>query len=399
MIKKRIFALIICLLFVFSGGCLFEVDEELDNAQVIVQYKDKTITKETVTKHMEYKLSAQGTTLSEIKDNADYWPVFRDGIIREVAVFEIALDKAAQLGLDQLDNTTVAEIDSQFDTIKSMVENSVKAAVDADPSLDYDEEYAKQFEQFLLSMGYTADSLREELEREYIFNRLKEYYLAQITVSDEDVRSDYDTNLDIQKSSIEKKPDTIELQLQMGTALYYPEGYKFVKHILVSYEDDTIINEAYEAYASDDTARYEQTVSRGMDAIRPKLDAIMAKLDAGESFDDVMAESMETVNFGSQDSGGVIGPYSESDIPGYIEKVQTLTREGQYSQPFGTYLGAYIIYCESLLAGEVPFEDVREELHDTMLQQRQMEHWEQQTKEWTEAALADGTLKMYADRF
>lgn len=397
---KRIIALIICLFFVFSGGCLFEIDEELDNAQVILQYKDKSIDKKTVTRWMEAKLSERGTTISEIRDTDD-WASFRDEVIRDIAVFEIALEKAAQLGLDTLDEGAVADIDDQIDSIaKIMVESNVKAAVDADPSLDYDEEYARQFEQYLSLFGYTTASFRDEIEREYVFNRLKDYYIKQVTVSDEDVRSDYEFNLDLQKNNIENNPEMIEFQMQMGTkTLYYPEGYKFVKHIFVRYEDDKIINDAYEAYLSDDTELYQQAVSRGMDTIRPKLNEIMDRLDAGENFDDVMNDSIQIIYVGAPENSRIIGPYSQSDIPNYKETALSLTREGQYSQPFGTHLGAYIIYCETLLDGEVPFEDVREELHNTMLLKRQVENWTQLSKEWVEAALADGTLKMYAGRY
>ncbi|MFA5676376.1 MAG: hypothetical protein WDA65_07610 [Christensenellales bacterium] len=396
---KRIIALIICLLFVFSGGCLFEVDEELDNAQVIIKYKDTAIEKKAVISRIESILSEQGATLPDIKDT-DYWSVFRDDAIHEMAVYEIAIDKAAQLGLDKLDEATAAKIDDQIDSVaKIMVESSVKAAVDANPSLDYDEEFARQFEQYLSSYGYTAASFRHEIEREHIFNKLKDYYSAQITVSDEDVRSDYESNLELQKGNIENNAEMIELQLQFGTkTLFYPEGYKFVKHILIRFEDDDIISDAYEAYVSDDTALYRQAVSRGMDAVRPKLDAIMERLDSGESFDSVMNDNIDIIYLGASEDSMVIGPYSTVDIPDYKETALALTREGQYSQPFGTYLGAYIIYCESLLEGEVPFEDIREELHNTMLQQRQAENWTQMSKEWVETALADGTLKMYADK-
>lgn len=396
---KRIIAIIVCLSLAFAGGCLFEVDEELDNNQIIIQYKSSEITKKSVTRWMQNRLSEQGISISDMKDN-ESWPAIRDVMIREMAVFEIAIDKAAQLGIDKLDKSAIEEMDSQIDYVaKFAVENSVKQAVAANPALDYDQEFQKQFDQYLLSIGYTYDSYRDEIMRSYIFKNIQDYYFSQITVTDQDVRSNYESNLSIQKGNIENDPTSIEWQQSFGSSiLYYPEGYRLIKHIFVEFEDEDIINDAYKAYVSQDDALYKKAVSEGMDSIKPKLDEIMTRLDSGDDFTEVMNENTQVLYYGALENSKVIGPYTKSDIPEYNENALKLTK-GKHSLPFGIYNGAYILYCEKILDGEVPFEDVREATYHSILQLRKQDKWDQLSKEWIDEATSEGTLKMYTERY
>lgn len=401
--KRRIAALLICVLLVAMSGCsLFEVDEELDNARVLIEYKDKVVTKKAVTMRMEAVLSEQGMVIADIKDDAERWLPFRNSIVSELAVIEIAQEKAKELGLLPLTDDEIAEIDSTFKMVANIaVEGNVGAAVDADPSLDYDTEYARQLDAYLSQFGYTAATYREEIEREYILNKVKTYYTDQVVVAEEDVRSEYDINLEMQKNNVELDPSIIEMQSALGSKIfYYPEGYMYAKHIFVGYEDAETISAVRAAYDSGEMEQFETLVAQGMLALKPKIDEIMQKLDAGEDFFEVMKELSDETTFNQPNASGVfVGPYSNFGVPGYVEAAATLSREGQYAQPFGALFGAYIVYCEKMLGGAIPYENVRDELYNSILSRRTSSKWSELSKEWVDAAVADGTLKMYADKY
>ncbi len=411
--KKRIIALALGALLTLSGGCrLITVDEEkaaaLDNAKILIEYKDIDINKEAVTLKMNADLAQQGMTIADLSERNDTstWDSFRESIIKEMAAMQIALEKAAELGLDKLTDEEVALIDENYSTLKTSVESNVEfyvqMAVDNDSSLNYDEEYQRQLEAYYNMIGYKADTCREQMEKEFIFDKVWDHYTKDITVTDQEVKDSYDSSLNIQKSNISIDPKMIETQLSFsGQALYYPEGYMKVRHILIRFDAETR-SAATAAYGKDDTTEYDSIIAKALPTIQSKLDDIKTRLEAGEDFSALMDEYNEDTAFiiePYKSEGIVRGPYSNVDIPGYLDAMAKLTNESQYSEPVITYDGAYIIQCVKPLAGEIPFEDVKEKMTASMIASNKETEWYNVSNGWIDAALADGTLKMFPDKY
>lgn len=407
---RRITALLLCVMVALLGGCtLIDIDEDLkqehENAKVIIEYNGKSITKYDVTLRMNKLLSPQNQTVEDMMASEDYWPGFKESIINQLATFEIALEKAAALGLDQLTAEEEAQINEDYETqlasIESYLGYMVSIAVENDPTLDYDAEYAKQLNSYLGIIGYSADTFKEELRRVLIFEKVKAHLLSDVTVTEEDVQSYYDNFSDIQRQNVESNPAMFGMQQSLGTVLYYPEGYMAVKHILLNFDED-IANDVYSAYYYNETEEYDAAVAKGMEALQPTLDEIMTKLEAGEDFAALMEQYNEDPDMNTEpqkSKGAIVGPYTPVEIPGYTEAIEELKQPGDYTQPFATPIGAYIVRCEKLAGGFVPYEDVRDTIHDTLLYERTESKWAQLSKEWIDAAVADGTLKLYSNRY
>ena len=407
---RRITALLLCVMVALFGGCsLIDIDEDLkqeqENAKVIIEYNGKSITKYDVTLRMNKVLSPQQQTLEDMMASEEYWPSFKENIMNQIAAFEIALEKAPALGLDQLTAEEEAQINEDYDTqiasVDSYLSYTVSMAVENDPTLDYDTEYAKQLNSYLNIIGYSADSFKEELRRNLIFEKVKAHFLSDIIVTEQDVQTYYDNFSEIQKKNVEASPEMFAMQQSLGTVLYYPEDYMSVKHILVNF-DMEIASEAYQAYYYDETEEYEAATAKGMAALQPTLDEIMAKLEEGEDFEALMEqynEDPDMKNEPTKTQGVIVGPYSSIDIPGYSEAIEVLKQPGDYTQPFATPIGAYIVRCEKLLAGTVPLEDVYDQIHSSLLTERSESKWIQITQEWVEAATTNGSLKIHANRY
>lgn len=401
---RRIGALALCALLAFSGGCsLISVDEELrlekENAKVIIEYRGAPVTKQAVTLEMNASLLNQQKTLAEMMEDENAWPGFRDGIVRQMAVFELTLDQAAALGLDRLTAEETAALDEEY--AQGLADaDSYLALVAQMTAGDDAEDSAAGVERYLGLRGYSAATYRKQLEREFVFEKTKAHFLSAVDVSEESVRNYYDSNLDMQKMGVDDSPAMFELQRSLGIVLYYPEGYMSVRHIFVGFDAD-IGSKAYAAYSDRDMALYDTLVGQGRASVAPKLDAITARLDAGESFDVLMGEYNEDPAFDSEplkSEGFITGPYARLEIPGYLDAVSGLNAEGAYTVSF-SYLGAHIIRCEKLLGGEVPYGDVRDDLHASLLRMETESEWSTLTQAWLDAAVADGTLKMYASRY
>jgi peptidyl-prolyl cis-trans isomerase D len=413
MIHRKIIALALGLLLLISGGCsLVEKDEELaaeiENSKTIIEYNGTAVTKGDITMQMTQYLAANSSSIDAVKGMGDdTWKQFKDSFIDQSVINLIALDKARELGLDQLTDEQQASVDASYSstmaTLELMLSPTARAAADADPSLDYDTEYQKLLKNYLNALGYDPDTFRDELVKQTVLSAVKEHFTRDVTVTEEDVRQNYDTNVEIQKSNIELNPDNFAMQASLGgTVLYYPAGYMKVRHILIAFDDDTK-SKALEAYsAAGDNTEYDKIIADALPAIQPQVDEVIARIDAGEDFTALIDEyntdtamDIEPVHT----EGQVAGPYStDITIPGYLDAVAKLTAAGNYTT-ITTYSGCYIIRCEQLLEGAVPYDEVKDTLKSGMLANQQESKWMEIANGWVEEAKSAGKLKTYPDRY
>ncbi len=409
---RKITALALGLLVLLSSGCsLVDVDEEkaaqLDKSKTIIEYKDHTITKDMVSMKMNKYLSAQGMAIADLKDgdDAEIWARFKNDVVVEMAAEMIALEKAVELGLDQLTDEEKASLDTAYQTSFSSIETRVKSSVDAsiagNDKLDYDTEFDRQLNEYFYLQGYSVETYREDLEKEFIIDKVKAHFTKDVDVTEEDVRSYYDSNVKLQKNNIELSPSMVEQQMAFGsTVLYYPEGYMKVRHLLIGFDSATR-GAAAIAFTNGDMAEYERIIGEAMPAIQPKIDEVTAKLEAGEDFTALIDEYNEDIHMMTEpyrSEGFVEGPYSTNVDKEYIDAISTLSEPGQHTTFVNVY-GYYIIRCEKLLEGAVPYEDVRDSFADYLLTQRKDLEWSTTSQGWVEEAKSSGTLKLHTDKY
>ena len=408
---KKLAALLLCIPLVFSGGCsLISIDQEkadaIENAKVLAEYKDTDITKQQVVQYMNQQLSQQGMTLEDMESNESNWDAYLNSSINYLAINEIALEKAAALGLDQLTEDENKELDDQYnstlDQIKSYVDYLAQAAVDKDATKNYDEEHNKIMDDYFKSLGYTQDTFRDVLKKDFIVKKVYDDVIKNIAVTDEDVKAEYDSQLKMQQGNVENEPSFVEMQASFGgRILFYPPGYMNVRHIYLAFDDETK-TAATTAYGKEDKTEYESLIAKGQAALKTKIDDIQSRLNSGEDFAKLMEEYNEdsVYNMEPYSTEGVeMGPYKTEEKPGYLDTIAKLTKEGQVSEPLVNYNGVYFIQCVKLLAGAVPYDDVKDDMKTTMLSSKQQTEWQTVTKGWVDDAKAAGTLKTYADRY
>ncbi len=409
--KRRIAALLLCIPLIFSGGCsLITVDQEkadaVENAKVLAEYKDVDITKGQLVQYMRQTLAQQGTTLEDVQADESYWKTYLNSTLNQLVIDQIAMEKAIELGFDQLTEDDNKKIDEEFNStvnsIEAYAEYIAKAAVEDDPTKNYDEEYKNVMTTYFDSLGFTQESYRDEVKKNFILKRVYDDVIKDVTVTDEEVKETYDSQVTIQEGNLKNQPSFVEMQKQIGSkVLVYPEGYMNVRHILLSFDDETK-SAATTAYGEDNKSEYERLTTEGKAALQTKIDDIQSRLSAGEDFGTLMEEynddslySMEPYNT----EGTEIGPYATEDIPGYLDAVAKLTKQGQVSEPLVTYNGVYLIQCVKMLAGVVPYDDVKEEMTATMLSGKKATEWDTVTQGWMDEAKTAGVLKVFPERF
>lgn len=403
MMVRTIIPLFLTIALFTSGACTRDRVEEnsSDAGRPIIEYKDTVVSKDDVIKKMNYYLTGQGMTIEDLSESGDQeiWERFKKDIIFELSFFQIALEKAEKLGLDDLSAAEKQQID---DTYRKGLEMSKKAVQQAGQTADEDFDFDRRVDEYLFLRGYDLKTYKKALEREYIVEKVREYHTKDITATDEEVRTAYEKALEIQKNNIENEPEYIEQLLLFDTdVFYYPEGYMYAKHILVSF-DSADSGAAAIAYVNGNIAEYNRIVGEAVPKIQERVDMIMQKLNDGADFDDLMVRYSDDSSLNEEPyktRGFLVGPYSTSfDLPEYLAALKTLEAEGEYTDPVTTYVGVYIIKCEEMLAGPVPYEEVKDRYKQKIIKQRKEYAWSALGQDWIDKAKAEGTLKQYPDR-
>lgn len=409
---KKIAILITCILLAVLSGCtLVEVDEEKvaqrEKEQPIIEYKGFVLDKYDVEKKMNYYLTPQNMTIADLSEgtDVDIWERFKHDIIFELAVFQIGLEKAEELGLNKLTASEQQNVEEAYNigmqTARDAVKRTVDAALKEDDSLDYDEEFNRQLKEYFYLRGYDLDAYKDALRQEVIVDKVKKHFTDHITVTDAEIKQKYDYDLQVQKSNIEQQPSSIEQQMLFGTdILYYPEGYMYVKHILISFDSATR-GAAAIAYVDGNIAEYNKVINEAMPDVRQKVDEIVGKLDAGDDFTEVMKQYSDDKSLNEEPfatDGFLIGPYTQFDLAEYLDVTGALKEAGQISEPTTTYMGVYIIQCVKPMSGAIRFDEVKERLAQTMVEQRKAFEWSALGERWVDAAEEESALKTYQER-
>lgn len=159
----------------------------------------------------------------------------------------------------------------------------------------------------------------ESVDVEYIEINL-EQIAAQVAVSEEALREFYDT------------------ELGSNPELFVTPEQRRTRHILVNIDDDT-----------DEAAALE------------RVEALRARIDAGEDFSAVAIESSEDA--GSAAQGGDLDWVERGMMVAPFEEALFQLQVGEVSEPVKSPFGYHLILLEDLRAGDTKtFEDMRDEL-------------------------------------
>ena len=223
--------------------------------------------------------------------------------------------------------------------------------------------------------GYTRDSYIRESLSSMAYSVLVDGFGCEVT--DEEIRSEYDTMVESDRQMVEDNPMLYEYYGYYGYTLYYrPEGYRGVLHILLE-TDEALTN----AYVSAETDEERAAAGEAMIAdVQDTLDAIYAGLAEGTEFEALIAQyntdpgmqDPETLKTGYEVHAQSIlyaqeftdGAFSEGmDAPGCVSK------------PVPSQFGVHVIYyLRDIPGGAVEMtDDIREEIYSTLLTGKQMD--------------------------
>ena len=459
MVKRIIksLALILGIAIMLSGCALIEVDPERDMAQVVAVINGEKITKGEA---MELYASISANVAYQEYIYHAYGIKFGDP--KELTVDQLVNDrvlaqKAKELGFDALSEEEAAQLDTDIDAEIDENIESVREIVAKD-GMTEDEIRAKAIE-YLKQYGVSRELLYASKHNELISGRLRDHVIKDISVTGEQVREKYEEQLANDEDAYASNPSAFQNAILDDSTLitWIPEGYRTVKHILLSYSGeqkaalnalqnqlsdiDSRIGDLYAAeagiepeddgyddheghdhgdepdepaepdnaepdtkedlFAKKDTLEWELAVTQDefLRTFMDKIDEINARYEAGESFDALIEEYGEDPGMQSE-PGKSRGYYVTQEQgawdPAFNDGAMALENIGDISDPITTSFGIHIIRYESDVdSGPVPYEQVQEKLHEELLATKQDEAFEAAKTEWKAAA----SIERYPNNF
>ena len=254
-----------------------------------------------------------------------------------------------------------------------------------------------QVTRWMDAQGYTMDAIYDEYaasERRY---RAVELFCPEIALTEDMVREYYETqflNPDRERYENDIEAYESEILAAGNESFYTPEGYRYIRQILLDYPEEVGVQmaaetarmdraaqalaAAYQALAAAattaggwdemagpraeyDAALEEATAARAdydarrealaLPLLRDKLDEIRARIDAGEDFLSLIREySADTSETNVAEGGYPFHRYSKGWPEAFSAAASALEEPGDVSDPVFTDLGVHIL----LYAGDIP---------------------------------------------
>ena len=220
--------------------------------------------------------------------------------------------KADELGISQLSEETLADLETQAQNTFDQYVESYKSyfATDSSGNELSDEDAVAQTTEYLSQNGVSVDVIKESLVKNYVSEQLHSYVTADVAVTDEDIQATYQAMVDDDRSSYESSDSAYNSARTQGTTIAWnPAGYRAVKHVLVKFSDEQ-------------ATRYNE-LSNAIDDLEAELEALQnpepEEAEETEEAAEETEEAAEETEEAAEDAEEPEGP----ETPRTIEEVQT----------------------------------------------------------------------------
>ena len=469
--KKRIalIAMLLVAALTLSGCNLIGYDAELDGAQVVAKVNDTEITKAEWLAYRDYIVEYEQQYMQQyygfsMPVDESMMASYNELALEQLVESSVIQDKLAELGMDPLGEEEQAEVDAYADDmvelykmlirfqnypeLETVEEEAERLAAEENPGEPVatvtNAELDALLNEELVTIGYTRDYFLESQKIAVQQEKLREHATADVAVSDDEVKAEFDSLVATQKETYDATPASYAYAEQNGLDLYYmPEGYRGVKNLLVMIDSEkqTEINSLQselttaqntlnsgnaqrEEMKAEDTAELDAEAKAAYDeqiaaleeqvaAAQVTIDETQAKLDAAKeaafaeilpTAEEALAKAVAGENFDAlietygEDTGMTVEP---AKTRGYLvcdglsiyeqnfqDAAMALENVGDISGLVETSYGYHILqYTCDIESGVVEYTDeIKEAIHADMLTTAQDAAYDAAVTQWVSAA-------------
>lgn len=422
--KRVLLALVLVMALLASTGCnLIVKDEAVDRATPIIDVAGRVYTKGQINDQVDAMLdyyaqmySAYGMPF-DVKDEQNIADI-RNTVINSYIDEAVIREKITAGGYDQLTDEELAAIEAKVDEDYQVYYDSIDLFYFSSSELTGDER-VKAIEAEMAKQGYPN---REQLlDTEKMMNaqeKLRAEVVKDIAVSEEEITTEYQARVDMAKGNYEIDPTAYGNDVTNDAAIYYtPAGYRFVKHVLISYTDedqdkisaleseisdketDLLLNkenaDAINAEIADLTAQLEEAQAAANAAIQPTVDEVAAKIAEGADFNALIEEYNTDPGMTADSTGYPVCDASINWVESFKNASMALANVGDVSEAVPSNYGVHFIKYESdAVEGPVSLETVKDAIMEELLATKQSDFYNATIDQW----IAEADAKVYEDR-
>mgnify|MGYP001249726264 CR=1 FL=1 len=358
-LHTKVLCAILAVLMVFSFSTALATETEQDAEatdtfvvaadDVVATVNGEDITGDLVLEQYQNLVNYYG------EPDSDYVELYYAVAMDNAVTLNLIKQEAAARGLDQFTQEEIDEVYAESDADWDAALESYISYYYTFTDETTDEEKAEAYaaaEEYYGNLGYSKDSLRDGYMENALYDRVTGELCKDVTVSDEDVTAAYAETVESDRALYEFDIDAYETQVlmyQYGYAdampTYHPEGYRYIKHILLAPDSDlltayTDLEDQYDSQ-TEDTAEEdrvtEEEVANAKAAViadvQTQIDEINAKLAEGESFEDLIAEYGTDTGMTSGDypDGYEVAEASYGYVPEFVDAAFSVDSIGDIS--------------------------------------------------------------------
>lgn len=403
----KVIAIVLAFGLIFAGCSMVEVNAERDRETVIAKVGDEVVLKgefqDVFSMYKSYGYFEYYPEDFDIKpEHKDYYKEAAENIISSLVDVKVAEITAREKGCFDFTAEEQAEIDEQVSSYLNVYAGMYAAELKLLP------ENSKKTEEELTAIalenidiylaennfGLTKQSIREEYENTKAQDKLFEMTTSGIEVTEDEVKEAFDVKVESEKNSYEQGTANFEQNASAGETLYFvPENVRKAQHILIQLptEDQDAVNALLQA---GDNELAEIKLKEVLMGIEDAANAAYERAVDGEDFELLMEELGQDPGMESYDYYVVMNP-TLSYVVEFAEGLFALKNIGDITEPIATNYGYHIIkYYDDMESGPVAYDDVRDDIYNTMLDERRNAHSIEQMTIWSDAI----EIKTYVNR-
>lgn len=385
----------------FVGGMLEETGEEI----VVAEFNGGQLLSSEVINPYNDQLATEAFGYGDADvDAAETLQIVMENLVAD----KICYLKAEEMGLTTLteaDNQAILE-NCEYDFNEQM--NFYRDSVDL-TGMTEEEAEAAVVAYLRDEIGITLEAMIEEATQSYWRNKLFNEVTKDVTVTPEEVQAAYDALLADQKERFAEYPDEYEFSIMSGeTIAYNLEGYRYVKHIMLTFDNPDVATAVEDLYYQiselnpesdfEQITALQEQLNGYYTELDAEADAIVAELNAGADFDTLIEKYGEDdgMNYEPVKTVGyTVSAASESFSDEFIEGCMMLENIGDVSVPLHSVGGVHIIkYVGDAAAGEVPLDSIRSIIEAEALAEKQEEAYIDIEAQW----IVEADAKYYPER-
>jgi peptidyl-prolyl cis-trans isomerase C len=352
---------------------------------VVATVGGDAITQQDLKMYANYVLMQEmqdGTTIGDIND-AEFLKQVYQYALDTAVMHKVMVKKATEKKLYPLSQTDSKDIDdtinqSLTDQLQTLADKYTQEAAN-DKTINPDAEARKELAATMKKTGLTKEKLTLLYRYDKVTSDLAQESTKDVAVTDADLQASYSEKLAQQQKDFAADPAQYESAQANGSpvVLYKPGGYRYVKHILIAFPQDTA-DAITAAQTAGDTAKAAQLRTDALKLIQAKAEEVLAKVNAGGDFNSLISEYGEDPGMQQEPAsvtGYELGPATNS-VTEFKDAALKLGRIGDVTGLVASDFGYHIIkWVGDVPSGPVALADVKQALSNELLQEKQNAAW------------------------